>query len=81
MNEHFINANVKFNKKFGLEISDAQKDLPSMYWIPKMHKSHIGSRFIIASKKCSNKPITEAVSNIFKMIFAHVRSFHNKSRF
>ena len=76
-----INANVKFNKKFGLETSDAQKDLPSMYWIPKMHKSPIGSRFIIASKKCSNKPITEAVSNIFKMIFAHVRSFHNKSRF
>ena len=32
-------------------------------------------------KKCSYKPITEAVSNIFKMIFAHVRRFHNRSRF
>ena len=76
-----ITDNITFNKKFGLDTSESQKELPLMYWIPKMHKSPIGSRFIIASKKCSNKPLSEAVSNIFKMIFAHVRSFNNKSRF
>ena len=52
-----------------------------MYGTPKMHKSPVGARFIIASKKCSTKPLTEAVSKTFKMIFAHVNSFHKKSRF
>jgi len=25
--------------------------LPSMYWIPKLHKNPVGNRFIIASPK------------------------------
>ena len=76
-----IEKNVKINKKYGLDTVENQKCLPIMYWTPKMHKSPIGARFIIASKKCSTKPLTEAVSKTFKMIFAHVNSFHRKSRF
>ena len=32
------------------KFSENDKILPIMYWIPKMHKSHMGHRFIIASK-------------------------------
>ena len=49
-----------------------------MYWFPTMHKNPLGSRFIIASKNCSIKPLIQAVSLIFKMIF---NTFHNKSIF
>ena len=52
-----------------------------MYWLPKMHKTPIGCRFIIASKQCSTKPLTKVISIVFKMIFNTVESFHNKSRF
>ena len=52
-----------------------------MYWIPKLHKNPIGSRFIVASSRCPTKPITEVVSRVFKMIFAHIESFHKKSLF
>ena len=52
-----------------------------MHWLPKMHKKPVGCRFIIASKDCSTKPLTKAISNVFKMIFDTVESFHNKSLF
>ena len=68
-------------EKFGLSISEKQKSLPSMYWIPKMHKNPVGARFIVASKTCSTKPLTEVVSNVFKMLYKHVENFHKKSQF
>ena len=79
--EDLINNNVNLCKKFGLDVDQKQLALPNMYWIPKLHKTPIGSRFIVASRKCATKPITEVVSRIFKMIFAHIESFHNKSLF
>ena len=39
-----------------------------MYWIPKLHKTPIVARFIIASRKCSTKPLSKAVSKVFKLI-------------
>ena len=52
-----------------------------MYWIPKMHKTPIGSRFIVASSKCSTKRLSKAVSKAFKLIFEQVKNFHDKSTF
>ena len=80
-----LDAIVKDNedmcKKFGLALSEKFKTLPLMYWTPKMHKNPIGCRFIVASKICSSKPLTEVVSRVFKVIYQHVESFHKKSRF
>ena len=52
-----------------------------MYWMPKMHKNPIGSRFIVASKVCSTKKLSTAISKVFKLFFNQVRNFHDKSRF
>ena len=76
-----IKENSDLCKSFGLTVTEKQKTLPMMHWIPKMHKDPIGCRFIIASKDCSTKPLTQAVSKVFKMIFNTVESFHNKSLF
>ena len=46
-----------------------------------MHKNPVGARFIVASKNCSTKPLTEVISNVFKLLYKHVESFHNKSHF
>ena len=51
------------------------------YWIPKLHKNPVGSRFIIASKNCSTKPLSKAVSNTFKLIYSQIENFHHKSKF
>ena len=79
--EKLINNNIDYCKKFGLDVIDKQKGLPRMYWLPKMHKTPIGARYIVASKHCSNKPLAKVVSKVFKMIFNHVESFHKKSFF
>ena len=54
--EEVIQANMNYCKKFDLNITELDKPLPIMYWLPKMHKTSIGARFIIASKNCSTKP-------------------------
>ena len=52
-----------------------------MYLFPKLHKNPVGSRFIIASKNCSTKPLSKVVSNVFKLIYSQIENFHCKSKF
>ena len=46
-----------------------------------MHYMPSRARFIVSSAKCSTKPLSHAVSNIFKCFCNQIRSFHNKSKF
>ena len=52
-----------------------------MYWLPKIHKTPVGARFIVASYYCSNNPLSDTISKNFKMIFNTVESFHKKGFF
>ena len=52
-----------------------------MSWLPRMHKAPIGTRFIIVSKNCRTKHLSDVISKVFKMISDHVESFHRKSLF
>ena len=79
--EDIINANINYCKKFDLDVTNNDKTLPIMYWLPKMHKTPVGARFIVASKNCSTKPLSNVVSKVFKMLFSHVQSFHKRSHF
>ena len=64
-----------------MAVQGTELDLPTMYWIPKKHKNPTGKRFIIASKHCSTKQISTAVSNAFKLIYKQVENFHKKAKF
>ena len=55
--EEIIKANIKYCKKFNLKVTEQDKTLSIMYWFPKMHKTPIGARFIVASQNCSTKAI------------------------
>ena len=55
--------------------------LPIMYWFPKLHKTPVGARFIIASKNSCTKPLPGAIFKAFQIEFKHVYNFHNKSTF
>ena len=63
------------HRTFDLNITGLDKLLPIMYCLPKMHKTPIGARFIVASDYCSMKPISDTTSKIFKMILNTVESF------
>ena len=52
-----------------------------MYWLPKIHKTPVGARFIVASYYCSTNLFSDTISKNFKMIFNTVESFHKKGFF
>ena len=79
--EEIVEENVMYSEHLGLEVEDREKDLPSMYWIPKMHKDPPGARFIIASKQCSTKKISKSVSSAFKLMYNQIENFHSKAKF
>ena len=76
-----IKNNENYCQKFDLKLTDRDPFLPIMYWLPKLHKTPIGARCIIASKNCSTKPLSSVISKIFKILFRHAENFHKKSRF
>ena len=79
--EDVVEDNVMYSERLGLDVEDREKDLPSMHWIPKMHKDPPGARFIIASKQCSTKKIGKSVSSVFKLMYNQIENFHKKAKF
>ena len=76
-----VMQNIDLCEKFGLTLNEKQKTLPIMYWMPKMHYTPSRARFIMSSAKCSTKPLSTMVSNVFRLIFTQVQNFHEKSKF
>ena len=46
--------------------------ISSLMYFPKMHKSPDGSTFIIASTKCTLKPLSKDITAIFKLFLEAV---------
>ena len=76
--EETIQSNIRSCKKFGLNITELGKSLGIMYWLPKIHKTLVGVRFIVTLYYCSTNPLSDTIS---KMIFNTVESFHKKIYF
>ena len=76
-----IKNNENYCQKFDLKLTDEDRSLPTMYWLPKLNKTPTGARFIIGSKNCRTKPLSGVICKIFKMLFKHVENFHNESTF
>ena len=76
-----IQDNLEYNTHLKLSNGSKDKNLPIMYWIPKLQKSPLGSRIIIASKNCSTKPLSKAVFHRFKVIYSQIENFYRNSKF
>ena len=63
-------------KNFKLNVDNQNQCLPSIYWIPKLHKNPSKARFIIAAPKCSLKPLSKSLTSAFKLIFKQVESYN-----
>ena len=81
VSENIISLNVELCKSYDLEVIEKHKTLPIMYWTPKMHYTPSRARFIVASSSCSTKPMSKAVSIIFKKVQSQIQSFHEKAIF
>ena len=79
--EEIVDDNREYSERLGYELTEKEKELPTMYWIPKMHKNPTKHRFIVASNSCSTKQLSTAVSNTFKLIHRQTENFHRYSKF
>ena len=67
--DDIINTHITFIKKMFPKIKiNIPKHLPSLYWIPKMHKNPTKQRYISASSNCTTKHISEILTKTFKLI-------------
>ena len=67
--DDIIEENTEYNKCLGFKMTEKEKTLPLMCWIPKMHKNPTGARSITAFKICSTKQILKSVSHVFKLVY------------
>jgi hypothetical protein len=56
--EDIISNHMSVISSFGITINEEDYDLPSLYWIPKLHKNPYKQRYIAGSTKCSTKPLS-----------------------
>ena len=59
--EEIVKMHHDFTKHFSFNQLSEFNTIPSIYMIPKFHKNPIKFRYIVASKSCSSKPISNAI--------------------
>ena len=73
--EHLIAEHEDFLTRQNIRIPMDMKQLPGFYWLPKMHKNPIGSRFIAASSACTTKPLSQLLTSSLKLITTHFKQY------
>jgi hypothetical protein len=77
-----ISNHVKFLSSHKLKVEEESKQLPRIYWTPKMHKNPIGTRFIIGNPCSSLKLLTKSITKICKLFWeSSISSYYNVKRY
>ena len=66
--EDIVNTHDTFMKSLGIELPDKNKQLPYLYWTPKLHKSLVKHSYIAGSSKCTTKQLSSLLTKIIKVI-------------
>ena len=75
-NKTEILANHKsFMTNLNITTKDDLNDLPSLYWIPKLHKKPYKARFIAGSSKCSTTALSKILTSVLCTIKQGLRAY------
>ena len=58
--------------KFGLFVDEDHSKLPTLYWLPKLHKRPYKSRFIANSSACTTTELSILLNSCLTAIKNHV---------
>ena len=58
--------------KFGLFVDEDHSKLPTLYWLPKLHKRSYKSRFIANSSACTTTELSILLTSCLTAIKKHV---------
>ena len=75
--DDIIKRTCDFSEGMGIKTVEEMKQLPLIYFIPKMHKNPTSQRFIAGSKLCSIKIISKLFSKCLKLILNHLSLYNN----
>jgi hypothetical protein len=64
---------------FGISTKDEELNLPSLYWIPTLHKCPFKQRYIAGSAKCSTKPLSKLLTCILLAVNTGFQSYCDTS--
>ena len=77
LSQDLINNDIiAFSESKNIKIKEEMKEIPLIYWIPKMHKNPVGSRFIAGSRICSIKSLSKVFSKALKLILNHMKLYN-----
>ena len=72
---NIISRHLDYMVRNEIEVQEQHEQLPSFYWLPKLHKKNYGSRFIAASNKCTTKLLSSLLTSCFKTIITHYKQY------
>lgn len=78
-NDIVSNHRTELYSHFNMTIPEEMHTLPDIYWLPKLHKTPIKARFIIASQKCSVKKLSKDITSIFKLAYDQIERYNQKA--
>ena len=61
-----------------VDIENKQDKLPTMYWIPKLHKNPYKARFIANSSSCTTTNLSKLLTSCLTAIKDHAIKYCNK---
>ena len=64
---------------FGISTEYEELDLPSLYWIPKLHKCPYKQHYIAGSVNCSSHPLSQSLRYILSAVKTGLKSYCNTS--
>ena len=62
-------------QKFGIKLTDANRNIPLLYWTSKQHKNPYKFRFIAGASHCYNKQLAIELSLALKCIKTHFKNY------
>ena len=63
-----LKSHCKCIESVGLEMSEEDKNLPYLYWTPKLHKVPFKHRFIAGSSKCTTKDLSCLLTKVLTTV-------------
>ena len=63
-----VKSHNQFITSVGLEMSEEDRNLPYLYWTPKLHKSPYKHQFIAGSSKCTTKDLSCLLTKVLSTI-------------
>ena len=66
--DEILKSHCKFIESVGLEMSEENKNLPYLYWTPKLHKVSFKYCFIAGSSKCTTKDLSCLLTKVLTTV-------------